>query len=457
MPTYYGLLDYSYASTVGSGTTVSPFGADQLVALLNGSSSGLVDGDIIKLRGIYYSHPDLGTGPSIYNEDLGVTLDAWNLELYGPWMIESVLSTIINLPKCDFKNGIILRGNDKSSTDGGFTTVRNLYNVFFVGYSSCASLTINGSECFGSTLISFKGISLGLDDNVYFRDSFIISNTNMYADSPSTYAHLSSCVTNIEDGTGPGQFFENVGEGTVVGSQLGWVSPAEEDLTYSGKYPYALGDGTPREMSVILQYKSFFQHPQDVRSFEANYTVDPVVPEGSGSYVGYELDLSGEIRQKKSVGPYNISGIGAWMTQDYSPPTPGTLDSAVIVKSNQGLNKYWRLRVSHTGYIFFETETESFRSLERIVQINKWSFIHVDFVKGNSPRALRMFFGDVGRSYKEIAMVLLPAQSPESSIYNRLNVVPNSSLKIDELQIWGKVIDNKEYFNSLLNKARSLP
>jgi hypothetical protein len=128
----------------------------------------------------------------------------------------------------------------------------------------------------------------------------------------------------------------------------------------------------------------------------------------------------------------------------------------IIAKSNKSDGKYWELYVTESGYIVFETADITYRSKDKIVDINKWSFVHLDFIKSEIPAALRLFFGDVNRTYKEIEMIATYTISPESPASNRLYAALNSSFKLDELKIWGRIVDDKSYFKSLYRQASLL-
>lgn len=113
----------------------------------------------------------------------------------------------------------------------------------------------------------------------------------------------------------------------------------------------------------------------------------------------------------------------------------------VIMKSfSAELSKYWMLYFDLDGYLYFETESQIRKSMRPLFTLRKWMFIEVHT---GDPK---IYFA-TGKTFRyEAEMVISINPSPLTEYETGTYLCPNSSMKIDELKIWSKEIDLKNYY-----------
>jgi len=136
-----------------------------------------------------------------------------------------------------------------------------------------------------------------------------------------------------------------------------------------------------------------------------------------------------------------------YVAVNYTIPIP----SAVVAKSNSnGEGRYWNFYIDQDGHLVFENEIVTHRSLNKIADIDKWTFVQYN------PGSNKMYAGDPDNFIREIDMISMITSSPETPSKKRLFVALNSSFSIDELRIWYGEQDLTEYFRSLWGRAAYL-
>jgi len=105
--------------------------------------------------------------------------------------------------------------------------------------------------------------------------------------------------------------------------------------------------------------------------------------------------------------------------------------SMIIAKSDsKGEKKYWNFYIDQEGHLIFENEQVTHRSIDKIIDIDKWTFVQYNLGEN------KMYAGDPNNFVREIKIITTPTSSPESPANKRLYSAFNSSLIIDELKIW---------------------
>jgi len=294
-------IDLNGLNATGANSTDNPYSADQFFDLLqgivvNGYSSA--DTDRFFLKGYYYN-------PSLVRDSLlNVSVLAWNLLEFGPWVIDSPLE--LDLGLVDFEGGVI----NLNTPD--LCSIEALRNVMLIAQDTDSKFTFTGGLCEGSTLIT-KG-TVGA---IFASSTFTLKDSTVICENPiesliATTVNVNNCVVNLVDGTGASEFYggTNITKGTSDDTQYGWTAPLYSRLPYTGNTP------STRDINTLLSEQILIT-PQGVSSSVPNYTTSSVTVELSdGDHTGYEQGLHGEIREVDSGSvtnrKYASSGIGAW-------------------------------------------------------------------------------------------------------------------------------------------------
>lgn len=125
-------------------------------------------------------------------------------------------------------------------------------------------------------------------------------------------------------------------------------------------------------------------------------------------------------------------------------------DMIIAQSESSTLDKYWKFYVDAEGHLVFETETMTYRSKDKIIDLNRWTFVEFH------PLYKKMYVGSTITSRKEIQIITSVTSLPESPTSNKLLVAPNSSFTIDELRIFDKELNFKPYFDITRGKAATL-
>jgi hypothetical protein len=233
-----------------------------------------------------------------------VSVVAWDLLRYGPWVIESPVE--FNFPGVDFSGGVLVLNAPDSCQ------VKNLTNVMIVAQDTDSKFIINGTYSNGVTFIT-KGVCGNiLNSSTYqFKDSTIIVEQPIGSFVATTLG-ISSSIANLSQGTGASQFFGglNIVAGVLADSQFGWSAPEYSRLPYTGNVPSSRSVNTLMSEGLLIA-------PQSISSSVPNYTVSPITVELSeGDHSGYESGLQGELRDiddgSITIRKYICNGIGAW-------------------------------------------------------------------------------------------------------------------------------------------------
>jgi len=91
---------------------------------------------------------------------------------------------------------------------------------------------------------------------------------------------------------------------------------------------------------------------------------------------------------------------------------------------------YWRFYFDQDFYLVFEDNNNIFRSKNKVAQPGKWIFIDFNRATG------KMRVGSYSYYVKEIEVIRYDNESPISFSGTWTDVLPNSTMKMDEFKIW---------------------
>jgi PKD repeat protein len=148
-------------------------------------------------------------------------------------------------------------------------------------------------------------------------------------------------------------------------------------------------------------------------------------------------------------GEYTVTLIAQTSTDQYSvtkdkfiivdvyAPTP---DFIISQSFDLDSGCYWRLYFDQDFYLIFEDNDSIFRSKDRVVEPGRWMF--VDFNRNTQ----KMYVGSYSYYRKELEVVRYINSSPISVSATGTEVLPNSTMKMDELRIWSVNVDTVPYY-----------
>jgi len=155
-------------------------------------------------------------------------------------------------------------------------------------------------------------------------------------------------------------------------------------------------------------------------------------------------------------GEYSVSLIAQTSTQQYSVtknsfilvdvyvPIP---DFVISQSFDLDSGCYWRLYFDQYFYLVFEDNDNIFRSKDKAIEPGKWMF--VDFNRNT----FKMYIGSYSYYRKELEVVRYSNSNPLSVSVTRTDVLPNSTMKMDELRIWSVNVDTVPYYEE--NRGRA--
>jgi PKD repeat protein len=123
----------------------------------------------------------------------------------------------------------------------------------------------------------------------------------------------------------------------------------------------------------------------------------------------------------------------------------------VIMQSeNSDTNEYWKFYVDLNQHLVFETETYKWKSVDPIIYIHKWTFAMFNLLEES------MYVGSYNSRFKLIPSVKNINTAPIIPSSKKTCVAPNSTMKLDEVQIWSKNVDFTDYVQELRGQAGKL-
>lgn len=120
----------------------------------------------------------------------------------------------------------------------------------------------------------------------------------------------------------------------------------------------------------------------------------------------------------------------------------------IIAQSfNRDTGEFWKFYIDQNLFIVFEDNNVVIRSVEKIREIGKWNFISFNRLKEE------IYLGDYSYFLKKVECVKTIRTLPISILENKTEILINSYLAIDELKIWNKEVDVKDYYTITRGRA----
>jgi len=125
-------------------------------------------------------------------------------------------------------------------------------------------------------------------------------------------------------------------------------------------------------------------------------------------------------------------------------------DFVILLSENSDTNEYWKFYVDLDKHLIFETHEYVWRSVDPIIYIHRWTFVM--FNKSEE----KMYISSARSKLKIVPSTKSVNTTPIIPSSKKIYVVPNSTMKIDELQVWSKDVDFSNYTQSLRGIAGRL-
>ena len=122
-------------------------------------------------------------------------------------------------------------------------------------------------------------------------------------------------------------------------------------------------------------------------------------------------------------------------------------DKVLMESSNASTGDYWKIYIDDQKRFVFETNVYIWRTVDPQAEIKKWTFIQF------LPHKDTMYVGKYSSGWKKVDLVKFINGSPDTPTSTRTYVVPNSTFKIDDIQIWDKEVNKKTHFQQNRGKA----
>ena len=168
---------------------------------------------------------------------------------------------------------------------------------------------------------------------------------------------------------------------------------------------------------------------------------DGVVVEGSGLqtinhtyYYPGEFDVT--LIARTSLEQYSVNK-STFITVDEYKPIP----DFIIAQSFDDISgNYWRFYFDQSFHLVFEDNANVFRSKSKVAEPGKWLFVDFDRSTG------KMRTGTFSYYMKDVEVIRLDNASPLSFSEIRTDILPNSTMKMDELRIWSVSKNTVAYY-----------
>lgn len=144
-------------------------------------------------------------------------------------------------------------------------------------------------------------------------------------------------------------------------------------------------------------------------------------------------------------GTYSVTLIAETSTQQFSiikndfiiVDTYVPIPNFIMSQSFDGVTgNYWRLYFDQDFHLVFEDNNNIFRSKNKIAEPGKWIFISFNRVTGS------MKVGSYSYYLKEIEVIRYDNSNPITFYSTWTDVLPNSTMKMDEFKIWSVNMDS---------------
>ncbi|MBD3260099.1 MAG: PKD domain-containing protein [Candidatus Altiarchaeales archaeon] len=125
--------------------------------------------------------------------------------------------------------------------------------------------------------------------------------------------------------------------------------------------------------------------------------------------------------------------------------------SLVIAQSwSQVDNEYWKLYIDDQRRLVYENESYIYRTVSAAVNVNKWTLI--EFHPGRNV----FYVGTYNSVRTRMDTYTSLNTSPDTPTTDVLEILPSTTMKIDEFKIWSRDVDLKDYYYETRGKAGNL-
>ncbi len=125
--------------------------------------------------------------------------------------------------------------------------------------------------------------------------------------------------------------------------------------------------------------------------------------------------------------------------------------SFIIMQSfDKASGRYWKFYFDKNLKLYFENNDYVFSSKQPVLNIGKWTLVEFH------PNTMKFYIGSYGINRREIAADLVYVSNNPTFPYTITEILPNSTMKIDELRIVGREENLEDYFRIYRPKAAFL-
>jgi hypothetical protein len=175
---------------------------------------------------------------------------------------------------------------------------------------------------------------------------------------------------------------------------------------------------------------------------------DGVVVEGSGlQSINHTYYYPGEytvtLVAQTSTDQYSVNKPKLIIVDEYKP-----LTNFVMAQSlNHTTGSYWRFYFDQDFHLVFEDNNNIFRSKEKVGEPGKWLYVEFNRSMG------KMKIGSFSYYVKYLEVIRLDNNNPFYFSETRTDILPNSTMKMDEFRIWSVSKDTLSYYTE--NRGRA--
>lgn len=175
---------------------------------------------------------------------------------------------------------------------------------------------------------------------------------------------------------------------------------------------------------------------------------DGVVIEGGGIksinhtyYTPGEYDVT--LVATTGINQYSVTKTDFIVIDTYRPIPDFIISQSYDIDTGN----YWKLYFDQDLFIVFEDNDFLYRSKNKVAIPGKWIYITFD------RNTRKMKVGSFSYYLKEIELIILENLSPMSFSSSGTDILPNSTMKIDEFRIWSISKDTMSYYTE--NRGRA--
>lgn len=125
-------------------------------------------------------------------------------------------------------------------------------------------------------------------------------------------------------------------------------------------------------------------------------------------------------------------------------------DFTIMQSMDNETGEYWKFYIDEELKLVYETESMIYRSTNAITSIRTWTLVEFHIINKE------MYRGNEATYRVKVTLESESNSSPISVTESKVEIAPETRIKIDELKIWSVEKDLSEYFSSTRPKAAYL-